>query len=165
MGPTSEISRFPVSELSNEGILGSSEIIELRRQVNRLAEITRKLGGPTGKLNFTEQELFEVTDIQESYYVVVSRSYQVLPEMKLHFRDATRCYVEKVRQEEGNLQIYVSHTSCESEFSIYEIWADQTFLSVHNRSACFRQYQKDSIDCLECPATVETIELPCSWWE
>ena len=87
-----------------EGILGSSEIIELRRQVNRLAEITRKLGGPTGKLHLTEQELFEVTDMQESYYIVVSRSYQVLPEMKLHFRDATRCYVERVKQEEGNLQ-------------------------------------------------------------
>ena len=98
-----------VNDEGEDERLGAVEMGELRKQINRLAGLVRKLGCTHEKtLHFAEQELFEVSDVQESHYVVVSRSFKVIHEMSLHFRDATRIYVQSVKETEGNLQ-YVQH--------------------------------------------------------
>jgi len=168
--PSEQIRAEGYEGLKSSGVINVSssqksrdEISDLRSQVERLALIVDDLSGSGGVLKQAKQDVFDIDCPKEEAYIVVTREYTVVPEMVLHFRDATRIYIEHVKQAGGNLQIYVKQSG-DSCFVVYEIWEDESYLAIHNQSVPFRQYQKDLVECLEIPTNVASMELPCSWW-
>jgi len=147
------------------GVELGAETDRLRDQIDKLSGFVNTLLGSRGFFQFAEQPSFEVNDAAEDdCFVVVSRVMEVQPEMNMHFRDATRIYIERVKAEQGNQHIYVRKEVNENTFTIYEIWEDESYLAAHNQAIHFRQYQKEMIDCLEAPAVVRSMPIPVSWW-
>lgn len=153
----SQESRPPREEHLNE------DVQRLREQVDALSELSERL--MLLKPRMASQAMVEeVAHEEDSQYVVISRAMQVQPEMNMHFRDATRLYIQKVKAEQGNQLVYVRKEVNENSFVVYEIWEDESYLAIHNHSPAFRAYQKELVDCLEQPTTVHTLPLPASWW-
>ena len=83
----------------------SFETDRLREQVDKLSSFMESLLKTRGYFQFAEQGGFEVNDAEEDdCFIVVSRVMEVQPEMNMHFRDATRLYIERVKGEQGNQQ-------------------------------------------------------------